>query len=76
MYDMYTEDQLHQLHTSLYCVHQALMGKIVDPETSENLVPVLSDRWNVISAACREISEAMTEVRAEIARRDQEPADV
>jgi hypothetical protein len=74
MFDMLTLDQLCKLHHSLAETHHALHGRLVDQDDPgrKPLVPVLSDDWNIISAACQEVSETMTAVYAEIGAREAE----
>lgn len=73
MFDMLTTDQLFNLHTGLFRTHQKLHHRLVsDQYPYPNLIGPLSEDWNIISAACAEVSETMHAVHAEITRRDQE----
>jgi hypothetical protein len=76
MFDALTRDQLYDLHTSLFNTHTALHAKLVGPAPERlPLIDPLSGDWNVISAACEEVSETMTATLAEITRRSQDPAN-
>ena len=71
MFDMLTLDQLCKLHTSLATTHHSLNARLMTPWPDPRpRMPVLSDDWNIISAACREVSETMTAVYTEIGARE------
>lgn len=73
MFGMLTGDELYNLHTTLFDAHQKLHHRCVsDQPPFGPLIDPLSDDWNIISAACSEISETMYAVHAEITRRDRE----
>jgi hypothetical protein len=71
MFDTLTLVELYDLHTSLWKTHTALHAKLIGPDYQPVIDP-LSDDWNLISAACQQITETMTATHAEITRRAQE----
>ena len=60
MFDMLTRNELYELHSSLALTHTRINNRLTNP---------LSREWQIGSAACREISETMTAVFAEIQKR-------
>jgi hypothetical protein len=69
VFDMLTRDELCTLHTTLYHGASHVHDQLLDPD-GRPLIHPLSVDWDLRTAICDELAEAMFAVDAEINRRD------